>query len=174
MLMLLIIIETSWIATTIRQTFAFARDNGTVFSRWLARVDQRFRVPSNSVIFTIGFTIVLSLINIGSATALNAFLSVSVSALMATYTISLACILVKRLIGESLPPARWRLFGKSARPQDTAGGLGKYGPLVNTVALMYSLWAIFWSFCPLFDNPTPATVSHIFETHEIHVTNGSR
>lgn len=159
MLILLIIIETSLIATTTRQTFAFARDNGMVFSKWLAKVNERFRVPANSVIFTIGFTVVISLINIGSTTAFNAFLSVSVSALMATYTLSIACILVKRLSGQPLPPARWKLFGKSAGPGATSGGLGRYGPFVNVVALIYSLWAFFWSFWPLFNHPTAETVS---------------
>ena len=130
-----------------------------VFSKWLARVDERFRVPINSVIFTVLFTLVMSLINIGSTTAFNAFLSVSVVALMATYTISIACILVKRLRGEPLPPARWRLLGKNAGPSDVTGGLGKYGPPINAIALVYSLWAFFWGFWPLFSHPNAASVS---------------
>ena len=111
-----------------------------VFSSWLAKVDQRWRVPVNSIIFTILFTFVMSLINIGSTTAFNAFLSVSVVALMATYTISIACVFVKRLRGEPLPQARWKLFGKNAAPGDTTGGLGKYGPFINGMALVYSIW----------------------------------
>ena len=140
---------------------AFARDDGMIFSRWLARVDERFRVPTNTVIFTVGFTVVMSLINIGSLTAFNAFLSVSVVALMATYTLSIACIFVKRLRGEPLPPARWRFFGKNAGVEDTRGGLGRYGPPINAIALLYSLWAFFWGFWPLFNNPTPASVSSL-------------
>ena len=130
-----------------------------IFSPWLARVDQRWRVPANSVIFTVGFTVVMSLINIGSLTAFNAFLSVSVVALMATYTLSVACIFVKRLRGEPLPPARWSFFGKNAAVGSTTGGLGRFGPLINAIALLYSLWAFFWGFWPLFNNPTPASVS---------------
>ena len=160
MLILLIIIETSLIASTVRQTFAFARDNGMVFSRWLSKVDTRYRVPTNSVLFTITFTVVMSLINIGSTTAFNAFLSVSVSALMATYTLSIACIFTKRIRGEPLPQARWRLLGKNAGPGDTMGGLGKYGIYVNAIALLYSVWSFFWSFWPLYNHPTPETVSH--------------
>ena len=91
--------------------------------------------------------------------AFNAFLSVSVVALMATYTLSIACVLIKRLSGQPLPPARWKLFGGNAAPGDTTGGLGKYGPFVNGCALLYSVWAFFWSFWPIGNDPTPATVS---------------
>lgn len=137
---------------------AFARDNGMVFSQWLAYVDPRHRVPTNSIIFTVAFTVVMSLINIGSLTAFNAFLSVSVSALMSTYTISIGCILYKRIKGEALPLARWKVVGKNAQIGDKKGGLGSFGPAVNVVALMYSLWSFFWSFWPLFNHPNPASV----------------
>lgn len=130
-----------------------------VFSPWLARVDERYRVPINTVIFTVIFTVVMSLINIGSTAAFNAFLSVSVVALMATYTLSIACIFVKRIRGEPLPPARWKLFGKNAAPGDVTGGLGKFGAPINAVALLYSIWAFFWGFWPLYNHPTAASVS---------------
>ena len=130
-----------------------------VFSSWLAKVDERFRVPTNSVIFTVLFTLVMSLINIGSTTAFNAFLSVSVVALMATYTLSVACIFAKRLRGEHLPPARWRLLGKNADPSYTGGGLGRYGSFINAMALLYSLWAFFWGFWPLYNHPDAESVS---------------
>lgn len=130
-----------------------------LFSPWLAKVDERFRVPTNSVIFTVIFTVIMSLINIGSTTAFNAFLSVSVVALMATYTLSVACIFVKRLRGHPLPPSRWRLLGKNADVTDGKGGLGKFGPLINAVALLYSISAFFWGFWPLYDHPDPVSVS---------------
>ena len=130
-----------------------------IFSPWLARVNERYRVPVNSVIFTALFTIVLSFINIGSLAAFNAFLSVSVVALMATYTLSIACIFVKRLRGEPLPPARWRLLGKNAGPSDINGGLGRFGPPINAIALLYSLWAFFWGFWPLYASPNAESVS---------------
>ena len=147
MLVLIIIISMSAMASTVRQTFAFARDNGMVFSPWIAKVDNGFQVPANAVLFTMAFSFVMSLINIGSTTAFNAFLSVSVVALMATYTLSIACVLIKRLRGQPLPLARWRLFGQNAGPGDTTGGLGKYGAFVNCMAMVYSIWAFFWSFC---------------------------
>lgn len=80
------------------------------------------------------FTIAMSLINIGSTVAFNAVLSLGVVALMATYGISIGCVLLKRLRGEPFLPARW--------------ALGKAGIYVNAIAMVYIVWGFFWSFWP--------------------------
>jgi len=58
--------------STSRQTWAFARDQGLPFSGWIAKVDKKRQVPANAVAVTCLFTILLSLINIGSDVAFNA------------------------------------------------------------------------------------------------------
>lgn len=85
----------------------------------------------------------MSLINIGSLTAFNAFLSVSVSALMATYMISIGCVLYRRVKGPPLPFSRWRLIGKNLDYGDSNGGLGSYGVGINAIALVYRYVAYF-------------------------------
>ena len=84
-------------------------------------------------------TMLLSLINIGSTVAFNAMISLSTTALMATYLISIGCLTLKRLRGLSLPHARW--------------SLGRCGLTVNIIALVYACWAFFWSFWPNSYNP---------------------
>ncbi|KAF2096693.1 putative amino acid transporter [Rhizodiscina lignyota] len=133
-LILLVIITISAMASTARQSFAFARDHGLPFSTWLSKVDTRFHIPVNSVIFTCLFTMVISLINIGSTVAFNAMLSLSTVALMATYLVSIGCVTLKRIRGEALPQSRWTL--------------GRAGMPVNVIALVYAVWAFFWSFWP--------------------------
>ncbi len=103
----------------------------------------KFHVPGNSILATSFFTIVVSLINIGSTIAFDAMVSLGVVALMATYAISISCVLLKRLRGETLPPARWTL--------------GKAGIYVNATALIYITWAFFWSFWPTVYEPTAQT-----------------
>jgi amino acid transporter len=126
-------------ASTARQTFAFARDNGLPFSAWIARVDSRKKVPSNAVLLSSCIAAVLALINIGSTTAFNAIVSLQVVSLMFTYAVSLSCILYRRLTWPaSLPSARW--------------SLGRWGVLVNVIGLVYVLFAGFWSFWPTFAN----------------------
>lgn len=73
----------------------------------------------------------MSLINLGSKKAFEAMISLATVALMATYIISIGCVLLKRLRGETLPSARWSL-GRS--------GLG-----VNVVAIVYTSWSVSWS-----------------------------
>ncbi|KAK5003125.1 hypothetical protein LTR28_010562 [Elasticomyces elasticus] len=151
-LVLLVMITISSLASTSRQTFAFvshvdrdktrasrlihvqARDNGMPFSHWLGRVHPRWQIPVNSILFTCAFTMAISLINIGSSVAFNAILSLSTVALMATYVISIGCVTLKRYRLEALPPARW--------------SLGRMGMPVNCVALAYACWSFFWSFWP--------------------------
>ncbi|KAI7161529.1 amino acid transporter [Hortaea werneckii] len=134
MLVLLAMVTVSVIASTSRQTFAFARDNGLPFSRWLKRVNIQFNVPVNAIVATGGFAVALSLINIGSTVAFNAVLSLSTTALMASYIISIGCVTRKRLTNETLPFAPW--------------SLGRYGLPVNLIALGYATWSFFWAFWP--------------------------
>ncbi|EKM57710.1 uncharacterized protein PHACADRAFT_90968 [Phanerochaete carnosa HHB-10118-sp] len=153
-LVLLTIIGASAQASTSRQTFAFARDNGLPFSSYIGAVHPKYKVPANAIILNVVFTTILSLINIGSTAAFNAFLSVGVVALMATYSISIACVLLKRLRGEPLVRTRWTFFEDG--PEGRGGSFGEYGVLVNGVALAYSLWSFFWSFWPAMKHVTPA------------------
>ncbi|EXV05570.1 amino acid permease family protein [Metarhizium robertsii] len=133
-LVLLTMITISSLASTSRQTFAFARDNGLPFATWLGAVHPSWHVPVNSVFFTCAFSMAFALINIGSTVAFNAMLSLSTVALMATYVVSVGCVTLKRIRGEQLPRCRW--------------SLGRYGLPINIVALLYSCWSFFWSFWP--------------------------
>lgn len=87
----------------------------------------------------------MACINIGSTAAFNAMLSLSASALMATYCISLGCVILKRMRNEPLPPARW--------------SLGRFGMPVNIAAVLYSMWAFFWSFWPNAYDVTPTNMN---------------
>ncbi|PLB44406.1 amino acid transporter [Aspergillus steynii IBT 23096] len=134
-LVLLIMITISSLASASRQTFAFARDNGLPFSTWLSSVHPKLHIPVNSILFTCAFSMVMSLINIGSTVAFNALLSLSTVALMATYLICIGCIILRRINNDPpLPPSRW--------------SLGKFGFPVNSMAMIYATWSFFWSFWP--------------------------
>lgn len=49
-------------ASTARQTFAFARDNGLPYSKWLAKVNTEKEIPANAILMTCLITVLLSLI----------------------------------------------------------------------------------------------------------------
>lgn len=86
-------------------------------------------MPVNAIIVTCLFTMVMSLVNIGSTVAFNAMLSLSCTVVMATYCVSIGFVLLKRLRNEPLPPARY--------------SLGRYEGAVNGMALVYACWSFF-------------------------------
>jgi len=134
-LILLMLGNISYQASTARQTFAFARDGGLPFSGWIGRIDGRAGIPVNAILLSAVITFLLSLINIGNADAFNAIISLSAVALMGTYVISIGCLLHRRLTApELLPKARWNL--------------GKAGVGVNAAALAWAGFTWFWMFWP--------------------------
>jgi amino acid transporter len=140
-LIIVIAANISWNASTARQTFAFARDNGLPFSKWISHVNASKQLPVNAIILTCTITCLLSLINIGSSTAFNAIISVQVVAIMFTYCISMCCVLYRRVVHpELIPKARW--------------SLGRWGVAVNSTGIAYVAFIFFWSFWP---NSIPVT-----------------
>ncbi|KAJ6096909.1 hypothetical protein N7486_007655 [Penicillium sp. IBT 16267x] len=122
-------------AATSRQTWAFARDRGLPFSRWISKIDTTRKIPVNAIPLSFIISCLLSLINIGSSTAFNAIISVNTAALMFTYTISISCVIYRKIWHpETLPLRRW--------------DIGRWGLVVNIVGLLYCVFAMFWSFWP--------------------------
>lgn len=144
-LILVIASNVSFNASTSRQTFAFARDNGLPFASWISHVHPTLQIPANAVFLSCLISALLSVINIGSDVAFNAIISLQVVALMFTYAVSISCVLYRRLLNpELLPPARWSLGGR-------------LGIFVNATALVYVCFAFFWAFWP---NERPVTLQN--------------
>ena len=143
LLILVIASNIAFNASTARQTFAFARDKGLPFASWIGRVHPTLHIPANAVAVSCIITLLLSLINIGSVAAFNAIISLQVCALMFTYSISISCVLYRRIKHpEFLPHARW--------------SLGRMGVPINIFGICYVVFAFFWSFWP---NATPIDAS---------------
>lgn len=123
------------LATTSREVFAFSRDRGFPFSAWLSRIDGSHLIPFNAVYATAFWSGVLCLINLGSTFAFETIVSLTLLALLSTYMLSIGCVLLKRLRGESLPSARW--------------SLGRLGLPVNAFAFAYSGFALVFSCFPV-------------------------
>lgn len=122
------------LATTSREVFAFSRDKGFPFSRWLSQIEKKRHVPFNAVYATSFWVGVLCFINMGSTFAFNIIISLSLLALMSTYMLSIGCVLLKRIKNEPLPPARW--------------SLGRFGLPINAFAFLYAAFAIVVSSFP--------------------------
>ncbi|KAK6430812.1 hypothetical protein LTR95_013028 [Oleoguttula sp. CCFEE 5521] len=136
---------TSFFASTSRQTFAFARDNGLPGSNWISTVHPTLLIPLNAILVTYGFTILLSLITLGSTVAFNAIISLQLLALMGTYAVSIGCVALKRLRGHPLPPSRW--------------SLGKFGLPINLFAFTYACFATIFVCFPVYTPVTPQSMN---------------
>lgn len=97
-------------------------------------MNTKWNIPFNSVYATSAACILLSFIVFGSTLAFNIVVSVSLLGLLSTYMISIGCVLLKRIKGEPLPPARW--------------SLGRYGILINGFAFFYAAFIIVFSCFP--------------------------
>ncbi|KAK0946336.1 hypothetical protein LTR29_002098 [Friedmanniomyces endolithicus] len=128
------------VATASRQIWAFARDNGVPFSAAVRHIYPKSSIPLNAIMISLIVCVLLSLINLGSTAALNAILALDLAALLSSYTISIGCIAMKRMRGETLPACEW--------------SLGKWGLPINIAAL---IWLIPIFTFTLFPSVTPVT-----------------
>ncbi|KAF2766876.1 amino acid transporter [Teratosphaeria nubilosa] len=131
-------------ATSSRQLWAFSRDQGTPFSNWLSAVRPGWDIPLHSIVFSYVFAMLLSLINLDSAVALNIITSLGTGALICSYMVSISCIVVKRLRGEPLLNRRW--------------SLGRWGLPINVFSVLFLLLVFIMNFFPISPvDLTPAT-----------------
>lgn len=97
------------VATSSRQLWSFARDHGIAYWEWsgvtnvscgpsegfitdYAQVPQGLSISIRSVIVSAVVTALLSCVNLGSATALNAINSLGSAVVLSSYVITIACL----------------------------------------------------------------------------------
>ncbi|KAB8268232.1 hypothetical protein BDV30DRAFT_243577 [Aspergillus minisclerotigenes] len=131
------------VVITVLWAMAPRKPASAVFLEFSNTVNPKRKLPVNAIGLSCVISGLLALINIGSDTAFHAIISLNVAALMWTYVVSIGCLLYRRLsCPETLPPQRW--------------SMGKYGIWVNAAALVYVVFAFFFSFWP---TSTPVTLT---------------
>ncbi|MCJ1226565.1 hypothetical protein MMC12_003218 [Toensbergia leucococca] len=130
------------LATASRMLWAFAREEGLPFSRYIAKVDQNTLLPLYAIGTTTVINLLLALINIGSTVGFGAFISLIVVSYVSSFMLAAAVMLNKRL---TTPAAAipWGPFK-----------LGRAGVPVTVLALAYSLLVGFFSMWPTEVNPS--------------------
>ncbi|TKA48065.1 hypothetical protein B0A54_01557 [Friedmanniomyces endolithicus] len=130
------------VTTSSRQVFAFARDKGFPFHKFLSKVNAK-GVPSNSVYVTLAFTCILALIIIGSTTAFNIILSVTATGLFTSYLIVIGTVLIRKLRKQPFPASRFEV------PRTL-------GICANIIAMCFLVVAFVFLFFPAAPNPNAA------------------
>jgi len=95
----------------------------------------------------ITISLILALINIGSTTAFNAFISLVIAAFYSTFLLA-ACALLHKRLTTPHSQVRWGPFA-----------LGRLGVPINIVAILYTILGIFFSFWPPSPEVTAQTMN---------------
>ncbi|OAL04670.1 hypothetical protein IQ06DRAFT_313825 [Phaeosphaeriaceae sp. SRC1lsM3a] len=120
-------------ASVSRLVWAFSRDDGLPFSHFFARVQPKFKLPINALCFVALCLFLLAIINIGSSTAFNAFISLPALALYISYFFPIFFLFWRRIVSQNQSPILWGPFK-----------LGKAGPIVNMGAMAYIIFVLVW------------------------------
>ncbi|KAI7536271.1 amino acid transporter [Hortaea werneckii] len=129
-----------------RQLFAFARDDGLPFSKWVAHVRSGLDVPVNAILVSFTFAACISLVNIGSTAAFNSITSLGTGTLTISYIICLSCMIRLRMNRKALLPSRFDL-GRS------------FGLALNVTAVGFLVLVFVIAFFPPVPDPLLTVVS---------------
>lgn len=134
----------SLFTTASRLTWGFARDGGLPWSPYLSHVDRVWLVPARAL-WAQGFLIALvGILYLFANTVLSAILSVSTIALTISYAMPILTLL---LVGrDKLPPGPFRL--------------GKWGPTLNWIGVVYCAVTTVFFFFPGAPNPAPGDMNY--------------
>ena len=138
-------------ATASRIIWAFARDKGLPGWRTVTKLQSSTSIPMLAVVITAIVACLIGLINLGSSTAFNAVISLSVSSLYGSYVIVESLMLYHRCVGNI------RSRSDTARQTDNALELtwgpfhvpGVVGIAVNAFAIVFGIIITFFSFWPV-------------------------
>ena len=130
---------------------------GAMLIRAYLKVEPRTALPIRSILITTIISLLLSLIILGSTTAFNDLVSLSVSSLQSSYLVAIGLLLYRRLTGGIHPR-------KSATDDVVSWGPwhmhGIWGIAVNTWACLYLIIMVFFSFWPTERAVTASTMNY--------------
>ncbi|KAI1385648.1 amino acid transporter [Hypoxylon trugodes] len=155
-LVLAIASSISTYASASRMLWSFARDKGLPFDKYLVRLNQN-TLPVYAIMATMGITVLISLIVLGSSVVLSALLSLLLAAIYSSYLLACGLLLWRRCTGAFQPyvpgvdispiHADQLVWGPWKLPEP-------FGTINNAFACVYTTFLLFWSFWPQSNHPT--------------------
>ena len=152
-------------ASASRQLWAFSRDRAVPGWRHLQRVNPKSAVPILAITVTTIIACLLALIILGSSTAFNDIVSLSVVGLFGTYFIVAVLLLWRRVKGDIKPYTRDsdRVLTNVPGAQLSWGPWhipGVFGVVTNSVAVVYLIIIFFFCLWPPSNHPTAASMNY--------------
>ncbi|KAJ4138015.1 hypothetical protein NW754_001374 [Fusarium falciforme] len=112
---------------------------------WFSKVPAEWDVPINAILTTFLISSLLSLINIGSAVALNSITSLATTSLLSSYIVSIGCM-------------TWRRWTKSPLLRSKFS-LGQWGLAINIASEAFLVVIFVLAFMPGNPNPMPSEMN---------------
>lgn len=135
--------------STSRTAWAFARDGGMPFSKYFAHIDIKRQVPARMCVLLTALQALLGLIYVGNTTAFNAILSMAVLGMYASYLLPIAYMMI---YGRTPTSHRTVRFGPFS--------LGRWGIVVNAIAILWGTLAMLFSMFPSYQPVTPENMNY--------------
>jgi len=150
------------LAASSRMIWSFARDRGVPGSNYLSQVNARTTIPLLSIAVATSIAALLGFVNLGSTTAFNDIISLTLEGLFTSYLVAACLLLYRRIQGEI-----WE-YQKSKDLDSMTAATGQtklyswgpwsipgiWGILNNIFAIIYLVIVCFFSFWP---TETPVT-----------------
>ncbi|CAM1511870.1 Fc.00g093830.m01.CDS01 [Cosmosporella sp. VM-42] len=134
----------SILTTASRLTWGFARDGGIPWSKYFSQVNEIWKVPARALWLQGGIIALVGVLYTFADTVLEAILSVSTIALTISYGMPILTLL---LVGrDKLPPGQF--------------GLGRLGPVINWISVIYCAITTVFFFFPGEPNPSGADMNY--------------
>ncbi|KAI4137766.1 MAG: hypothetical protein LQ341_004996 [Variospora aurantia] len=151
----------AFLATASRIVFAFGRDKGLPFWQTMATVHPKTTLPNYAIWIITAVACLFGVINLGSSTAFNIILSITVSTLYSSYTITEMLLLWRRIRGDIRKPNEMK--GSTWQANELVWGPfhvpGVWGVALNAFAVCYGTIVIVFCYFPATVSPDPATMN---------------
>ncbi|GAB0136846.1 hypothetical protein EsDP_00005134 [Epichloe bromicola] len=134
----------SVLTTSSRLTWSFARDGGIPSSVWFSKVDETWKVPGRALWLQCFIICLVGILYLFSNTVLQAILSVSTIALTISYALPIGVLMV---------------VGRDRLPSGGEFQLGRLGPFVNWVSVIYCSVTTVFFFFPSAPHPAPSDMN---------------
>ncbi|KAJ5691912.1 hypothetical protein N7462_001335 [Penicillium macrosclerotiorum] len=135
----------SVLTTASRLTWGFARDGGLPWSVYFSHVDPVWQVPARSLWGQGVLIALVGILYLFANTVLEAILSVSTIALTVSYAMPILALLV---------------VGRDKLPDGGSFHLGRWGPFMNWVSIVYCIITTIFFLFPGSPNPAPSDMNY--------------
>jgi len=134
----------SILTSSSRLTWSFARDGGFPCGVWFSKVNQAWKVPGRTLWLQCFIISLLGILYLFANTVLQAILSVSTIALTISYAMPIGVLMV---------------VGRDKLPSGGEFKLGRLGPFVNWVSIIYCSITTVFFFFPSAPNPAASDMN---------------